>query len=118
VESLSEQASAEPRTRGHISTLHLWRARRPLVACRAAIYASLIEAPATDDEREEREAFINALARWDAPSNTIATARSEIAAGFEGKAPRVLDFFAGGGSIPLEALRLGCETYAVELNPV
>ena len=50
VDWLSAEASGEPRTKGHISTLHLWRARRPLVACRAAIYSALVSAPETADE--------------------------------------------------------------------
>jgi len=44
VNSVGEAASSEPRTKGHISTLHVWRARRPLVACRAAVYGALVPA--------------------------------------------------------------------------
>ncbi len=114
---LSAEASGEPRTKGHISTLHLWRARRPIVACRAAIYAALVQAPGSEDERENEERFLKRLCRWGAPQATVEQARQRIAANHP-YAPRVLDCFAGGGAIPLEALRLGCESFALDLNPV
>ena len=118
VQWLSAEASGEPRTKGHISTLHLWRARRPLVACRAAVYSALVRAPVSEEEREAEERFLNALCRWGAPQETIEQARDRITAGHPETAPRVLDCFAGGGAIPLEALRLGCDAYALDLNPV
>ena len=117
VEWLSAEASGEPRTKGHISTLHLWRARRPLVACRAAIYSALAGAPASTEERDEEDAFLKSLCRWGASRAVVEQARRRIGAD-RTAAPRVLDCFAGGGAIPLEALRLGCDATALDLNPV
>ena len=117
VDWLSAEASGEPRTKGHISTLHLWRARRPLVACRAAIYSALVDAPDSTDERERQDGFVKGLCRWGAPAGVVQEARERILDGRDA-APRVLDLFAGGGAIPLEALRLGCDAYAIDLNPV
>ena len=117
VDWLSAEASSEPRTKGHISTLHLWRARRPLVACRAAVYSALVSAPETADERERQDHFLKALCQWGTPENVVQQARRNINRN-RNEAPRVLDCFAGGGAIPLEALRLGCDAYALDLNPV
>src|SRR3990172_352730 len=105
IADISVEASGEPRTKGHISTLHLWRARRPLVACRAAVYSAFIPAPATPEEREEQSRFLKDLCRWEASPDLIRQARERILAACGGTAPRVLDLFAGGGAIPLEALR-------------
>jgi putative DNA methylase len=106
--------------RGHISTLHIWWARRPLAASRATTYAALIPAPTNDEELREKLKFVAELSKWENSLNhqLIGKARKEILDFFGGRAPKVLDCFAGGGSIPLEALRLGCETYALEYNPV
>jgi putative DNA methylase len=76
-----------------------------------------VKAPKTDEEREARSRFLSELCQWDVPRETIEKARADIRAAHNGT-PRVLDCFAGGGSIPLEALRLGCEAYALDLNPV
>ncbi|MDP9372704.1 MAG: DUF1156 domain-containing protein, partial [Chloroflexota bacterium] len=115
---------------GHLSTLHIWWARRPLAACRAAIFAALVPQPNDPREAEQMQEFIAQLADWDnsidsdsAAGKTgvhhyIRDARAYIKRAFPDRAPRVLDPFAGGGAIPLEALRLGCETYALDLNPV
>ncbi len=105
---------------GHISTLHIWWARRPLAASRATAFAALIPAPKDPDELREKLEFIARLSKWENSLNQrlIENARKEIREAFGGKTPRVLDCFAGGGSIPLETLRLGCETYALEYNPV
>jgi putative DNA methylase len=106
---------------GHISTLHIYWARRPLAASRASILAALLpDDPAT---RHEHLKLIEQLAPWEAVANggspaPLQRARALIRAAFGGRAPRVLDPFAGGGSIPLEAMRLGCETYALDYNPV
>jgi hypothetical protein len=106
---------------GHISTLHIWWSRKPLAASRASILAALLpDDPAT---RHEHLKLIEQLAPWEAVANGGSTsllqrARALIRAAFGGRAPRVLDPFAGGGSIPLEAMRLGCETYALDYNPV
>ena len=98
VEWLSAEASGEPRTKGHISTLHLWRARRPLVACRAAIYSALAGAPASTEERDEQDAFLKNLCRWGASRAVVEQARRRIGAG-RTAAPRVLDCFAGGEAV-------------------
>jgi len=142
----------------HISTLHIWCARRPLAACRAAVFALLIPDPddpecpeefrtlvidvlgkrqfqptngdgssIEDTPRNRCLEFIKHLVRWENTNNPdyIDPARRLIVAAHKflhpdavGDAPKVLDPFAGGDSIPLEALRLGCETHAIDLNPV
>jgi putative DNA methylase len=114
---LSDLSSSEPRTKGHISLLHLWRARRPLAACRGAIYAALVDAPSSDEDRQDQGRFISALCAWDVSKHLVDQARKSIRSARRLQ-PRVLDLFAGGGSIPLEALRLGCDAVAVDLNPV
>lgn len=125
LEEISEQSAREKSIRhGHISTLHIWWARRPLAACRAAIYASLVPKPESVRELKERKRLIKELVNWDnVKANSynkrlIHKARSHVLEAFNGRKPKILDSFAGGGSIPLEALRLGCETYSMELNPV
>ncbi|NSW83681.1 MAG: DUF1156 domain-containing protein [Syntrophothermus sp.] len=121
VKSVSEQSAREKNIRhGHISTLHIWWARRPLAASRATIYAALTPEPEDEVERLARANFIADLSKWENSLNSyyIERARKEILAANNGNPPRVLDPFAGGGAIPLEALRLGCETYASDLNPV
>jgi putative DNA methylase len=107
---------------GHIAThprkLHLWWARRPLAAARAAVYATFVPAAGRKATPDQDASFFRALCRWDASEAVIAGARAEVLAANGGTPPKVLDMFAGGGAIPLEAARLGCETTAVELNPV
>lgn len=121
VKNVSEESAREKNIRhGHISTLHIWWARRPLAASRATIYAALTPEPEDEMERLSRTEFISKLSKWENSLDPyhIERARKEILAANNGEAPKVLDPFAGGGSIPLEALRLGCETYASDLNPV
>ena len=121
VKEVSEQSAREKNIRhGHISTLHIWWARRPLAASRATIYAALTPEPKDEVERIARAGFISELAKWENSLEPyyIERARKEILDANNGNPPRVLDPFAGGGAIPLEALRLGCETYASDLNPV
>jgi putative DNA methylase len=132
IREISAQAAREKSIRkGHISTLHLWWARRPLVAARAAVFASLVAAPETYQKRTCLKKTMIDLCRWEAGEDTINKARKKILEAQrerlnlpadtplnEVPPPKVLDMFAGGGAIPLEALRLGCEAYAVELNPV
>ena len=102
----------------HPRKLHLWWARRPLAAARAAVYAALVPAEGRNRSPEEEAAFFDSLCRWGGPPSAIATARAEVLAANGGEPPAVLDLFAGGGAIPLEAARLGCRATAVELNPV
>jgi len=149
IQAISRAASSEPRTKGHLSTLHIWRARRPLVACRAAVYGALVpvnrflpkNAPL---EKQASLARANAAAHmknfctYTSAQSYILDAAKQIREAhaqrlahdsdpvlssedmLEGAVtpPRVLDMFAGGGAIPLEAARLGCETYALDINPV
>lgn len=117
---LSEEARREKAIRhGHISTLHVWWARRPLVVARAAVLGALLTESAEVDEK-----FIANLCQWEVHDGDpggrrlLEQARRLIRQRFGGQPPKVLDSFAGGGSIPLEALRLGAEAYAVEYNPV
>ena len=121
VKDVSEHSTKEKNIRrGHISTLHIWWARRPLASSRATIYASLVPAPKDEKERDERSKFISELSKWENSNNKelIEKARQDILDANGGVAPKVLDPFSGGGAIPLEALRLGCETHARDLNPV
>ncbi|MDK2782005.1 MAG: putative methylase, partial [Archaeoglobi archaeon] len=120
VKEVSEESAREKNIRhGHISTLHIWWARRPLASSRATAYAALI--PATEDieKAEKVKQFISELSKWENSLNPtyIEKAREDIRKVL-GYTPKVLDPFAGGGAIPLEALRLGCETYASDYNPV
>lgn len=116
---LSKEAKREKAIRhGHISTLHVWWARRPLVVARAAVLGALLPSPESDEERERLKSFVINLCNWDAHPTLIEEARKLIAKNYPDGPPKVLDSFAGGGSIPLEALRLGCEAHAVEYNPV
>jgi adenine-specific DNA methylase len=121
VKEVSIESAREKNIRhGHISTLHIWWARRPLASSRATNYAALIPAPDDIDEWNRRRQFIIELSKWENSLNQtmIGRAREDILKASGGKPPRVLDPFAGGGAIPLEALRLGCETYASDYNPV
>ena len=141
VKEVGEASAREKNIRhGHISTLHIWWARRPLAASRATAYAALTPYPETEDERENKKRFIIDLCQWENSNNPALLERArkaileahaarlseetgktvtveDIQAG-RAPRPRVLDPFAGGGSYPLEALRLGCEAYANDYNPV
>ena len=150
---------------GHISTLHIWPARRPLAACRAALLATLLPDPGTPEARRElceriggkvvekvekkkmpngqivervKEETVGGVLSWigtepksggkkklkehrtavEHRERELAWFREEIKKAYGGRAPRVLDPFAGGGAIPLEAMRLGCEATAIDINPV
>ena len=138
LEEVSAHSRREKNVRqGHISTLHIWWARRPLAACRAFIYASLVDDPETETEREALLREVADLASWDAVrhpdrvvrpadeggsgltgTQLLERARQRILDGNGGEPPKLLDPFAGGGAIPLEGLRLGCEVEASDLNPV
>lgn len=119
---------------GHISSLHLWPARRPLAACRAALVATLLPDPGDPKKRAEiyrrlagtiSDSTTNAkdieggILRWGRESGPdLQWFRDEIRKAYDGRAPIVMDPFAGGGAIPLEGMRLGCEVTAVDINPV
>ncbi|MBI1983896.1 MAG: DUF1156 domain-containing protein, partial [Acidobacteria bacterium] len=144
---VSKHAAREKSIRhGHPSTLHLWWARRPLAACRAVLLALLLPDPCDEHCPEDFKAkmrsllprvqgnpgpndedlrkallkFIGDFANWDLSSNSayLEVSRGLVKAAHPEETPLVVDPFAGGGSIPLEALRLGCETFASDLNPV
>ena len=135
---------------GHPSTLHLWWARRPLAACRAVLFAQLVDDPSSvpeefpdeaAQEKERRRLFgvIERLVKWEnsndphvvgAARREIARsvarglgvaaprARAEVDAFLAERAPAAADPFCGGGSIPLEAQRLGLRAHGSDLNPV
>jgi adenine-specific DNA methylase len=149
---------------GHISTLHIWPARRPLAACRAALIATLLPDPSAQPKPDgmsdedwhqeiirlrrelcekiggkvvktiekkkmpsgqtverEREITVGGILHWGREKENkelLEWFRQEIRKAHSGRAPKVLDPFAGGGAIPLEAMRLGCEATAVDINPV
>jgi putative DNA methylase len=116
---------------GHPSTLHLWWSRKPLAACRAVLFASLVDDPSSDpdrfptpkaveDERTRLFGIIERLVLWENSTNeaVLEEARAEIRRSTGGNSPPVLDPFCGGGSIPLEAQRLGLMAHASDLNPV
>jgi putative DNA methylase len=121
VKEVSEESASEKSVRhGHISTLHIWWARRPLASSRATNFAALIPAPRNEAESQRGKDFIAKLSRWEnsLDRTILEKAKQEILSAVGGKPPRILDPFAGGGAIPLEALRLGCDTYAGDYNPV
>ncbi len=130
---------------GHISTLHIWPARRPLAASRAALIATLLPDPGDAEEREDilermlgrvtekverkrvngrmvekvKEETTGGILHWGRENGPeLDWFRKEIRKAYGGRAPKVLDPFAGGGAIPLEAMRLGCEVTAMDINPV
>ena len=116
----TESAHEKNIRRGHISTLHIWWARRPLAASRATAYAALVPPSQDTDEWSRKREFIINLSKWENSLNPhlIKKAQREILEANDGIPPKVLDPFGGGGAIPLEALRLGYETYSNDLNPV
>lgn len=121
VKEVSLESAREKNIRhGHISTLHIWWARRPLASSRATAYAALTPVSQNIDEWNKKRQFIIGFSKWENSLNQtmIDKARRDILKANNGRPPRVLDPFAGGGAIPLEAMRLGCETYASDLNPV
>ena len=126
-----ESAREKSIRRGHPSTMHLWWARRPLAAARAVLFAQLVDDPSAHPEdfpteelqRKERDRLhkiIERLVVWEniSDESLLREARAEISRSAEGALPVVLDPFAGGGSIPLEAQRLGLVAHASDLNPV
>lgn len=132
LEAINKESAREKSIRhGHPSTLHLWWARRPLAAARAVLFAQLVDDPSShpdrfptdEDQRRERERLHGIIERLVVWENTrderlLAEAKAEIMASTENNPPPILDPFAGGGTIPLEAQRLGLEAHASDLNPV
>lgn len=132
LEAINRESAREKSIRqGHPSTLHLWWARRPLAACRAVLFASIVDDPSsrsdlfptdTEQEAERQRLFriIEELVKWENSNNeaVLEAARVEIAKATGGNPPPVLDPFCGGGSIPLEAQRLGLSAHGSDLNPV
>ena len=106
-----------------IAGIHTWFARRPLGPSRGTAYAALSNPLQNDrggSRDSYRQAFIAELCKWENATKPlwIDEARRDILDAHDGQPPKVLDPFGGGGSIPLEAQRLGCETYSCDLNPV
>ncbi|MDE2342678.1 MAG: DUF1156 domain-containing protein [Betaproteobacteria bacterium] len=153
LEEINKASAREKSIRhGHPSTLHLWWARRPLAACRAVLFAQLVDDPSSwpekfpteaeqDVERRRLHRVIERMVPWEASNDEaiLNEARWEIARSvawglgeepppsddgaaildyLQTKAPPVYDPFSGGGSIPLEAQRLGLRAYGSDLNPV
>lgn len=119
---ISEYSAKEKSIRhGHISTLHLWWARRPLAAARAATMAALLPAPKDDKERQYFHQLLTNNLDWGLgkdPQQLVDRLRSVIDKYWVGRPPAILDPFSGGGALPLEAERLGAEAFATDLNPV
>ncbi|MBI4586495.1 MAG: DUF1156 domain-containing protein [Planctomycetes bacterium] len=132
LEAINRESAREKSIRhGHPSTLHLWWARRPLAACRAVLFSQIVDDPsshpekfptetAQEKERERLFKIIEDLVKWETSNDlkVLVAARAEILKATDGKPPPVLDPFCGGGSIPLEAQRLGLEAHGSDLNPV
>lgn len=132
LEKINAESAREKSIRhGHPSTLHLWWARRPLAACRAVLFAQLVDDPsshpdrfpteeAVATERTRLHTLLERLVVWENTTDEelLEQARKEIFDSCDGAPPPILDPFAGGGSIPLEAQRLGLEAHASDLNPV
>ena len=132
LEAINKESAREKSIRhGHPSTLHLWWARRPLAACRAVLFASLVDDPSSlpeqfpteadqDGERQRLFRLIEELVKWDNSNNRtiLKAAHDEILKSTDGRPPPIYDPFCGGGSIPLEAQRLGLKAYGSDLNPV
>ena len=132
LEAINAEAAREKSIRhGHPSTLHLWWARRPLAAARAVIWSSLVDDPsahpelypteeAQNAERQRLFGILEKLVKWENSNDpeVLAAAKAEILRSTNNNPPALLDPFAGGGAIPLEAQRLGLEAHAHDLNPL
>ena len=151
LDEINAAASREKSIRhGHPSTMHMWWSRKPLAACRAVIFASIVDDPsswpeefpseeAQQAERERLHELIKQLVVWENTNKQelINEARYEIARSvarprgqtapteptavleyLRDEALPIYDPFAGGGSIPLEAQRLGLRAIASDLNPI
>ncbi|WP_024794485.1 DUF1156 domain-containing protein [Tomitella biformata] len=132
LEKINKESAREKSIRhGHPSTLHLWWARRPLAAARAVLFAQLVDDPssfpdrfpteeAVTAERKRLHDVIERLVVWENSNDEalLSEAHAEILKSTDGSPPPIVDPFAGGGTIPLEAQRLGLEAHASDLNPV
>jgi putative DNA methylase len=131
INAASAKEKGSPFLKGHARSLHQWWARRPIVACRAILFAQLVDDPSSDlrkfptheaQEAERKRLFgiIEELVQWENSTNEelLERARSEIRKSCAGELPPIYDPFSGGGSIPLEAQRLGLPAYGSDLNPV
>lgn len=132
LERINKESGREKSIRqGHPSTLHLWWSRKPLATARAVLFAQLVDDPSSHTDRfptevaqrAERERLHNIIERLVVWENTrdqglLAEAHAEILKSTGGHPPPIIDPFAGGGTIPLEAQRLGLEAHASDLNPV
>jgi putative DNA methylase len=132
LEDINRESAREKSIKhGHPSALHLWWARRPLAACRAVLFAQLVDDPSAhpdkfpteEEQKAERDRLHGVISRlvvWENvhDDKVLREAHEEILKSTGGNPPPILDPFAGGGSIPLEAQRLGLEAHAFDLNPV
>lgn len=132
LEAINAESAREKSIRhGHPSTLHLWWARRPLAAARAVIWSSLVDDPSDhpeqfpteEEQNQERQrlfSILEKLVKWENSNDPeiLEAAKAEILRSTGNTPPPLLDPFAGGGTIPLEAQRLGLEAHAHDLNPV
>lgn len=132
LEEINRESAREKSIRhGHPSTLHLWWSRKPTAAARAVLFAQLVDDPSSfpdrfpteEDQQVERERLHDLIRRLVVWENTgdeklLREAHEEILKSTDGNPPAILDPFAGGGTIPLEAQRLGLEAHASDLNPV
>jgi len=132
LEAINDASVREKSIRhGHPSTLHLYWSRKPLATARAVLFAQLVDDPASrpeefptvqeqDAERARLHELMERLVKWENSNDAelFSRAREEIRKSNGGELPAVLDPFAGGGSIPLEAQRLGLEAHASDLNPL
>ena len=125
LEAINKESAREKSIRhGHPSTLHLWWARRPLAACRAVLFSSLVDDPsshpdqfpteeAQEQERQRLFRILEDLVKWENTNNeeVLDRACEEILKSTNGNLPPVLDPFCGGGSINSEKMRVGCVVY-------
>jgi len=132
LEAINKESAHEKSIRhGHPSTLHLWWSRKPLATCRAVLFASLVDDPSSlpeqfpteadqDKERQRLFRLIEKLVLWENSNNraVLDEVHAEILKSTGGHPPPIYDPFCGGGSIPLEAQRLGLEAHGSDLNPV
>lgn len=117
--------------RGNPSAIHKWWSQKPLATARAVLFSQLVDDPSSKPdefpteeaqraERERLHSIIERLVVWEnmRDPKVFAEAYEEILKSTDGNPPAILDPFAGGGTIPLEAQRLGLEAHASDLNPV